>query len=153
MKKVTAPSNVAVVTLPSGRPQTDAKEPYCSLFLATSAVYWSSGQLWPGPERQDGTAMDVSLTAGIVYADRWMQRDKLTIDSVIQADTDVNRVLAAGCAVETLEGDSPPHRVYRSADVDLPATVRVEFSKGKASIPFSYPFYLRQGVPARRRRL
>jgi hypothetical protein len=78
-------------------------------------------------------------------ARRQMLRGKLTIDSVIQADTDINRGLAVGCAVETLEGDGPPHRVYASADVDLQATVRVELIRQKLAYPFLIHFISGKG--------
>ena len=62
VKKVTDPSAPAVVMFFSGRPQTEANDPYCFLFCATYWTYWSTGQLLPGPERQDGIAANISET-------------------------------------------------------------------------------------------
>jgi hypothetical protein len=50
-----------------------------------------------------------------------------------------------GCAVEALEGDGPPHRVYASADVDLQATVRAELIRETLAYPFLIHFISGKG--------
>jgi hypothetical protein len=55
VKKVTPPEG-ELVTLDSGMPQTDAKEPCWLTFFSTNSAYLSMGQLRPGPEEHDWTA-------------------------------------------------------------------------------------------------